>query len=298
MLPVLIFFHGGGLIEGEKYIPNELENQNIIVVAPNYRLSPTVKCPTYIEDAAAAVAWVFNNISQYGGNTNKIYISGHSAGAYLANMVFWDKSYLGKYNIDSEKIAGLFSYSGQMTTHYTICNESGTNVYSDSKYIDRYAPLYNIRETNIPIYFFIGDRNSDMPGRYVQNKDMINRLTGIGCTNIKFIEQSNFDHTTMLKPSLVSTLEYLKSFLENNDKYLTNNMKIIQNEEGLHILSNELIKKIEFTNINGLTVFKEDIDLSNDFQVKYNFHSNCILIVKLYTKQKNYNIKIIISSIR
>ncbi len=53
------------------------------VVAVNYRLYPKVKAPVYIEDAAAAVAWVFRHIEEYGGDPELIFISGHSAGGYL-----------------------------------------------------------------------------------------------------------------------------------------------------------------------------------------------------------------------
>ncbi len=79
----VVWFHGGGLTAGEKSIPERLKNKNLGVVAVNYRLSPKVKSPAYIDDAAAAVAWVFKNISKYGGDPKKIVVSGHSAGGYL-----------------------------------------------------------------------------------------------------------------------------------------------------------------------------------------------------------------------
>ena len=44
----------------------------------NYRLSPHIGAPSYIEDAAAAVAWVFKNIEDFGGESSKIFVSGHS----------------------------------------------------------------------------------------------------------------------------------------------------------------------------------------------------------------------------
>ncbi|MFC1817367.1 alpha/beta hydrolase, partial [Thermodesulfobacteriota bacterium] len=57
--PTVVWFHGGGLREGERHVPNPLKNQKIAVAAVDYRLYPRVHCPAYIEDAAAAVAWVF-----------------------------------------------------------------------------------------------------------------------------------------------------------------------------------------------------------------------------------------------
>ncbi len=69
--PTVIWFHGGGLTAGNKSIPKALREQKIAVVAVNYRLSPKVSAPTYIEDAAAAVAWTFKNISKRGGMSKR-----------------------------------------------------------------------------------------------------------------------------------------------------------------------------------------------------------------------------------
>ena len=76
----LVWFHGGGLEAGNKDLPDELRNCGFAVVSVNYRLFPKGKCPDYIEDAAQAVAWTFEHISEYGGTPDQIYVSGNSAG--------------------------------------------------------------------------------------------------------------------------------------------------------------------------------------------------------------------------
>lgn len=58
----MVWFHGGGLKTGNKHIPEKLKEKGIAIVIVNYRLNPKVQCPAYIDDAAAAVAWVFKNI--------------------------------------------------------------------------------------------------------------------------------------------------------------------------------------------------------------------------------------------
>ena len=103
----VVWFHGGGLKAGNKFIPEWLKNQGIAIVTVNYRFSPRVSCPAYIQDAAAAVAWVFNNIESYGGNRGLIVVSGHSAGGYLTSMIGLDKSYLETYDIDALPASGL-----------------------------------------------------------------------------------------------------------------------------------------------------------------------------------------------
>ncbi len=72
-----------------------------------------------------ATAWVFKNIESYGGNSNKIFITGHSAGGYLASMVGLDKSYLANYGIDANQLAGIIPFSGHAITHMTVREERG-----------------------------------------------------------------------------------------------------------------------------------------------------------------------------
>src|SRR5690606_29224897 len=85
--PTIIWFHGGGLTGGQRYLPARLLEQGMAVVAVSYRLSPQVKVVECVDDAAAAVAWVFKNIPQYGGSAQKIIVSGHSAGGYLTSLI-------------------------------------------------------------------------------------------------------------------------------------------------------------------------------------------------------------------
>lgn len=68
----IVWFHGGGMEGGNKFVPKELREQGFAVVTVNYRLSPKAKNPAYIEDAAEAVAWVFKNIEKYGGRRDHI----------------------------------------------------------------------------------------------------------------------------------------------------------------------------------------------------------------------------------
>lgn len=109
--PVIIWFHGGGLTGGEKFIPSQLEGNRYIVVAPNYRLIPNVGVEECIDDAAEAVAWTFENIKNFGGDPARIFVSGHSAGGFLTSMIGLDKSRLAPYGVDADSIAALIPYS-------------------------------------------------------------------------------------------------------------------------------------------------------------------------------------------
>jgi acetyl esterase/lipase len=195
----IIWFHGGGLTKGEKKIPKALMNKGYAVVGVEYRLSPKVTAPAYIEDAAAAVAWVFKNIEKYGGNKKLIFVSGHSAGAYLGTIITMDKSYLAKYNIDPMEIAELISFSGQAITHFTIRKEQG--IKSTQPTIDKYAPIYFVRAETPPILLITGDREMELLGRYEENAYFLRMMKLNNNNEIRLYELQGFNHSGMAEPA-------------------------------------------------------------------------------------------------
>lgn len=208
--PTIVWFHGGGLEGGEKHIFEELKDKGVAVVAVNYRLSPKAQHPAYIEDAAAAVAWVFKNIENYGGSADNIFVSGHSAGGYLTLMVGLDKSYLGIYGIDADRIRGLVPISGQTNTHYTIRKER--NIPMDIPVVDEYAPLNCARKSIPPTLLVSGDRYLEMTARYEENAHLEAILKALGNQNVKLYEVQGFDHGAVAIPGCFLLLDWIKKY--------------------------------------------------------------------------------------
>lgn len=204
----VVWFHGGGLEGGEKYIPKELKDNGFAVVAVNYRLSPKAKNPAYTQDAAAAVAWVFSNIEKYGGSKNNIFVSGHSAGGYLTLMLALDKRYLKEYSIDANQIAAYLPVSGQTLTHFTIRKERGLS--QQIPVIDKYAPVYNIRQNTAPIILITGDRSLEMADRWEENALLASMLKNIGNKNVSIYQLAGFDHGQVVGPACILIANYIK----------------------------------------------------------------------------------------
>lgn len=188
----IIWFHGGGLTGGNKEIPEALKNKGFAIIGVNYRLSPKVKAAKAIEDAAAAVSWIFNNIPNYGGDPSSIFISGHSAGGYLGMMIGLDKKYLQKEGIDANRIAGLIPFSGQCITHFEIRRENG--IPEKQPTIDTFAPLYHVRADAPPLLLITGDRELEMLGRYEENAYMARMMKLAGHTQTKLYELDGYGH--------------------------------------------------------------------------------------------------------
>ncbi|MFB2119371.1 alpha/beta hydrolase [Parapedobacter sp. 2B3] len=205
--PTVVWFHGGGITGGEKFIPKELKEKGLAVVAVNYRLSPKAKAPAYIDDAAAAVAWTFNHIADYGGDPTKIIVSGHSAGGYLVAMVGLDKSWLQQHGEDADKLAGIVDFSGHAITHMTVRAERG--IKDTQPIVDEYAPLYHVRKDAPPLVLITGDREMEMLGRYEENAYFYRMMKFVGHNDVHLYELDGFDHGAMATPAFHILLHYV-----------------------------------------------------------------------------------------
>ncbi len=212
--PVVIWFHGGGLVSGNAYIPDELKDTDYVIVSPNYRLLPKVSIDSCITDAAAAIAWTFRNVEKYGGDPSKIFVSGHSAGGYLASMVGFDKSWLARHDIDSDSIAGLIPFSGQAITHYEWRKMNGIPELQPT--IDRYAPLYHVRKDAPPYIMICGDRELELFGRYEENAYLHRMLKLTGHPDTSIYELDGYNHGDMVHPAFHILKSQITRLLHKN----------------------------------------------------------------------------------
>jgi acetyl esterase/lipase len=113
---VVIFFYGGSWRGGSKtdsrFAAQALTSRGFIVVLPDYWVYPQVIFPGFVEDGASAVRWVRNNISTYGGDTNHLYLMGHSAGSHIAALLTLDTHYLKALGLDRNVIRATATLSG------------------------------------------------------------------------------------------------------------------------------------------------------------------------------------------
>lgn len=98
---VIVMVHGGGWRNGDKGNASVIGSKRDLYVgrgelfvSVNYRLSPAVRHPAHVQDVAAALAWLHDNIARYGGDPAQLHLMGHSAGGHLAGLVATDPRYL------------------------------------------------------------------------------------------------------------------------------------------------------------------------------------------------------------
>ncbi len=199
--PTIVWFHAGGLTGGDRAVPAALQNAGVAVVAAGYRLSPHVKSPLYLEDAAAAVAWTIRHIGEHGGDPRRVFVAGHSAGGYLALMLGLDRRWLAAHQIEADALAGVVSLSGQAITHFTIRAERGGR--REQPVIDDLAPLFHVRAGAPRLLLVTGDRERELLGRYEENAYLWRMLREAGHPRVELRELQGFDHGEMVEPGLL-----------------------------------------------------------------------------------------------
>jgi acetyl esterase/lipase len=115
--PVIVFFYGGSWQSGSKriykFVGAALARRGYLVVIPDYRVYPPTRYPEFLEDGALALKWTKDNAARFGGNPNKMFVMGHSAGAYIAAMLALDGRWLKAVNMAPDReIVGLIGISG------------------------------------------------------------------------------------------------------------------------------------------------------------------------------------------
>ncbi len=207
-VPVVVWFHGGGIEAGNKHIDPELQNSGLVVVAVNYRFVNKTSIDEVLDDVAQSVAWTFKHCKEYGGDPKKIFLAGHSAGGYLLDIVGLDKSYLAKYGVDADEICALVPFSGQVVTHYNVRKKQGLNPLQIT--LDKYAPLTLIRPDAPPIVIISGDRELELYGRYEEQAYFYRMLKLVGHKDVTLYELQGFDHGAMYRPAYHILKEHIK----------------------------------------------------------------------------------------
>jgi acetyl esterase/lipase len=168
MRGVIVFLYGGRWTFGSKndyrFVGTAFADQGYVVVIPDYSKYPAVKFPAFVQDGARALAWVSDNIQSYGGDPQRIYLMGHSAGAHIGALLTADPHYLaaeGKSR--SQLIKGFIGLAGP----YAFTPDAPDLIAMfgpPSRYLNMQVPTF-IDGKQPPMLLLYGDADKDV-GRY------------------------------------------------------------------------------------------------------------------------------------
>jgi acetyl esterase/lipase len=173
-----------------------LAKKGIGCVIVNYRLSPQVKHPVHINDIAKAFFWIDNNIKNYDGDPNRIYIMGHSAGAQLAALLATNDQYLLDTNTSKTKIKGVIAISGIYDFNILSLKFSGLDyIFPTEKDRAEASPIRHIKHDTPSFLIFYAQ--NDYTTLDIQAKDMHAALRKAGCVSFLYMIPDK-NHITIL----------------------------------------------------------------------------------------------------
>lgn len=198
--PVVVFFHGGALRAGDKSdghaVAQRLVPHGIGVVSASYRLTPSVMHPAHVQDAAAATAWVVENISDYGGDPENVYVSGHSAGAYLAALLTLDPSHLEAHDLAASSIRGSIPISAFLYVEETAADRPKDVWGTDPADWLLASVTPHIGTANGRMLLIYADGDDEW--RREQNERLGEALRSAGNHTVRVVEVPNRNHMSLM----------------------------------------------------------------------------------------------------
>jgi acetyl esterase/lipase len=161
--PVVVFFYGGSWQEGRRqdylFVAAELASRGLVVVVPDYRVYPQVRYPQFLGDGATAVAFSLASAESWGGEKRRVFVAGHSAGAYIAVMLALDPAYLAAAGTDRTRIAGTIGISGPYDFR-PIVRPDIRAVFGAAADSDEAQPISHVDGHNQPMLLLTGDADT------------------------------------------------------------------------------------------------------------------------------------------
>lgn len=205
-VPVLFHIHGGGWRMGDKKRMRDTgifyASKGFLFVAPNYRLAPKDMHPAHVEDCASALAWTWKHAEKLGGDTKRIFVSGHSAGAHLAALLGTSSACLAKHDLHPERLAGvipvdtaafdLLSGNNEGISKMLIRTAFGT----DKAVLKEASPFHNVVKQKRYPSFLVFITTNRSPAVVGESRKFTERLKAVGAS-ARVVPVDNHTHREM-----------------------------------------------------------------------------------------------------
>lgn len=159
--PAVLFFYGGGFVSGHRreyrFVGQALASQGIIVGIADYGTFPERRFPEFVEDGAKAAVFLHETLPEYGGDPSRLYVAGHSAGAYIAIMLASNPQYLSEAGADQSILAGAIGIAGPYD-FLPITNPTRIEIFGGSDRVET-QPIHFIDGERPPMLLLTGDRD-------------------------------------------------------------------------------------------------------------------------------------------
>jgi acetyl esterase/lipase len=225
---VFVFIHGGGWDSGSPstydLLGRKMARKGIVAVIISYPLSPTAQYDSMALAAAEAIKWVKNNIANYGGDPENIFVSGHSAGGHLAALIALDDRYFDAAEI-TNPVKGLILIDAAGLDMYSYLKRN--NFDEDNTYIKTFtnnpetwkdaSPLYYLDQAMPPMLIYRGGKT--YPSIERSTKTFVDSLKTYN-PNPNYRVLDELDHIAMIAQFLFSSnllYDEIINFMQENN---------------------------------------------------------------------------------
>ena len=159
--PILVDIHGGGWRSGSRNIrsfpASSVTKAGVMWVPIDYGLAPNYSIHQMVDHVRSAIVWLYHNVSKYGGDPSKLYVSGNSAGGHLTGCILmpdWHKN----FGVPSDIIKGACAISGVYDLQALVHAEYGYNdeLGMDIETAQNFSPLFNLPTKGCPLIVSYG----------------------------------------------------------------------------------------------------------------------------------------------
>jgi acetyl esterase/lipase len=187
--PVAVFFYGGSWQNGDKqtyqFVASALAAKGIVTIVPDYRVYPEVHFEGFLNDAAKTVRWTRDHARHYGGDPSKLFLVGHSAGAYIAAMLALDDKWLRRQDMSPARdLKGFVGISGPYD-FLPSNDEKITDIFSTAKTKGQSQPVNYASGKKLPALLLHGTTDTTVHPR--NSTELADKLRAAGSpVEIKF----------------------------------------------------------------------------------------------------------------
>ena len=215
--PVAVFFHGGSWRDGSRdeyaFVGQALAAAGVLTLIADYREYPQVRFPGFEVDAAKAARWTIDHAGEFGGDPQRVFIAGHSAGAQIAALLATDASYLAAEGLKPRDFAGAIGIAGPYD-FLPLTDPDLIEVFGDKSGWPASQPVNFVDGDEPPFLLLQGDRDRVVNPRNSVSLAARLRRAGVSVTSKRYAASGHFRILAGLRyPSLAPTLTDIVAFI-------------------------------------------------------------------------------------
>ena len=180
-VPIVVFIYGGSWSSGAKadyeFAGDAIAAHGFLTAIPDYRLTPDVRFPVFIEDCAAAVRTVIDHAAGLGGDPTKVVLMGHSAGAYNAMMLGLDERYLRAAGVDPAIVRGVVGLAGPYN-FLPLDVKATRDAFGQASDLQATQPINFARRDGPPLQLLWGDQDTTVGRQNIEGMQRAAQAAG------------------------------------------------------------------------------------------------------------------------